>query len=90
MQLYMSVDCLDALVSATGFTLDNVDVKYKYHWLLERISMLRVEAERGNILHDNPEKADLVTLVQRERRWNDGVQATLAALQAEVEKLRIQ
>jgi hypothetical protein len=86
---FLPVECLDALVTATGYNLDTVlDYEYKYTWLLERIGMLRLDSEAAAIIHDNPEQHQLVALIQQERLWSKGLQNTVAAMQAEYSDLR--
>ncbi len=85
---YLPVECLDDLVAATGFALGDGNYEYKLTWLLERIGMLKENAESAAILHDNPEKGDLVALIQQERRWSAGLQNTINGLMVDIESLR--
>ena len=74
--------------AATGFALDNVPWEYKYRWLLERIGMLRERANMADIIHDYPDRNDLIAVIQLERRWSAGLSQTIAALQVEIDNLR--
>lgn len=86
---FLPAERLDDLVVATGFTLgEYVPYETKYQWLLERIGMLRRDSEAAAILHDNPEKNDLVAVIQRERDYNKALQSTITALTSECENLR--
>jgi hypothetical protein len=78
---FLSADGLDNLVKATGFDLSNATYEYKYSWLLERIGMLRKDSEAAAILHDNPDKQDLISVIQKEREWSRKLQETINALQ---------
>jgi hypothetical protein len=78
---FLSADGLDNLVKATGFDLSNASYEYKYFWLLERIGMLRKDSEAAAILHDNPDKQDLISVIQKEREWSRKLQETINALQ---------
>lgn len=85
---YLPVEALNQLVAATGFNLEGTDWEYKYTWLLERIGMLKQQADMANIVHDNQTTDKLVALVEHERRWSAGLQNTIAAYQVELEDLR--
>jgi hypothetical protein len=78
---FLSADSLDNLVKATGFDLSGATWEYKYDWLLIRIGMLRKDSEAAAILHDNPDKQDLISVIQREREWSAKLQETINALQ---------
>lgn len=85
---FLPVECLDALVAATGFDLAETSYDYKFTWLVERIGMLRKDSEAAAIVHDNPQVSDLVAVIQEERAWSAGQQNTINAMTVELEKLR--
>jgi hypothetical protein len=85
---FIPAERLDDLVAASGFNLGDSGYEYKYTWLLERIGMLRRDSEVAALLHDNPDKRDLVAAIQRERDWSKGLQSTIDSLMIECEALR--
>ncbi len=80
---FLSAEGLDNLVRATGFDLADASWEYKYRWLLERIGMLRRDSEAAAILHDHPEKQELISVIQKEREWSKSLQETINALQSD-------
>ncbi len=85
---YLPVEYLDGLVAATGFNLGESNYEYKYKWLMERIRILGDQSKEVAILRDNPEKSQLVAVIQQERRWSAVLSNTITALQAEIEILK--
>lgn len=85
---YLPAERLNDLIEATGFDLGNAGWEYRFAWLKERIGILREQAARGNILHDNPKESDLIALIQHERRYSQAQRNTIEGLRAEIEKLR--
>jgi len=85
---FLPVERLDDLVKATGFDLEGIDYEYKYRWLLERIALLKDQARQVAIVRDNDDIRKLVAEIQSERQWSHGLEGTIQALQAELEKYR--
>jgi hypothetical protein len=90
-QPYIPESVIDEMIRATGFiqvSTPDTNIKYKCKWLLERIEILKRDADTVNIVHDKPEISQLVAALKHERSYREGLSHTLDVKREEMERLR--